>query len=206
MPTDQQVGNLDRRLTRLEPLVRRRVTGEPGPVGPAGPQGPAGVQGPIGPTGPTGPAGPQGATGQAEAWYSQAGVPATGTGAVGDWSLNTSNGDVYEKTAAAVWTLRGNIKGPQGAQGTQGIQGATGATGSQGPQGATGAQGPKGDTGAQGTTGATGAAGPQGVPGVMEVYSQPGQPASVNLGAVWIDTDEQMPVATRPLTYADLSG
>lgn len=59
-------------------------------------------------------------------------VPATSLGLPEDWAINTSNGDVYEKTAAAVWTKRGNFKGPQGAQGIQGIQGI------QGPQGAKG--------------------------------------------------------------------
>jgi len=44
--------------------------------------------------------------------------------------------------AGAAWTLRGNLKGPQG------IQGATGATGSQGPQGT---QGPQGIQGVPGT-------------------------------------------------------
>jgi hypothetical protein len=31
--------------------------------------------------------------------------------------LNSTNGDYYEKTGAAVWTLRGNLKGPAGAPG-----------------------------------------------------------------------------------------
>lgn len=47
-------------------------------------------------------------------------APATGTGNQGDWYLNTITWDIYEKTAAAVWTLRGNIKGAQGNIGNTG--------------------------------------------------------------------------------------
>lgn len=91
-----------------------------------------------GPQGDTGPQGPQGATGAAgtngSRWYSGAGVPAGGLGAITDWYLNETNGDVYEKTGASTWTLRDNLTGPTGP---------TGATGSQGPTGATGAAGSK---------------------------------------------------------------
>ena len=72
------------------------------------------------------------------------GAPATSLGAIGDWALNTSNGDVYEKTASTTWTKRGNFKGATGAQGPKGD---TGAAGPQGPTGAQGPQGPKGDPG-----------------------------------------------------------
>jgi len=80
-----------------------------------GPQGPQGIQGIQGIQGPTG------ATGQAEAWFSGSGAPAGGTGAVGDWYLDTASGDVYEKTGASTWTPRGNIKGPTGATGPAGV-------------------------------------------------------------------------------------
>ena len=109
--------------------------------GPKGDPGATGAQGPAGATGATG------ATGQAEAWWSSAAVPATATGAVGDWHLNTATGDVYEKTAAAVWTLRGNIRGPSGATGTAGATGPQGPSGATGPTGATGATGPQGPAG-----------------------------------------------------------
>jgi microcystin-dependent protein len=82
--------------------------------GPTGAQGPQGVQGVQG---------PQGETGQAEVWYSSAGAPAGATGAVGDWHLNTATGDVSEKTAASTWTVRGNIRGPQGVVGPTGPAG-----------------------------------------------------------------------------------
>lgn len=104
-------------------------TGATGSTGAQGPQGNPGVQGPQGIQGPQGPQGP---TGQAEAWYSGTSNPAAGTGVVGDWYLNTTSGDVFEKTGSSTWTLQGNIRGPQGIQG---IQGPTGSTGSQGPQG-----------------------------------------------------------------------
>jgi hypothetical protein len=60
---------------------------------------------------------------------------------VGDWYLNTATGDIYEKTATAVWTSRGSIRGPQGLTGAPGAQGLPGATGPQGPQGPQGATG-----------------------------------------------------------------
>jgi hypothetical protein len=88
--------------------------------------GPTGATGATGATGPTGATGATGATGQAEAWSGGSADPTSGTGAVGDWYLNTTSGDVFEKTGSTTWTLRGNIKGPTGA---------TGATGSAGPAG-----------------------------------------------------------------------
>jgi len=49
-------------------------------------------------------------------WYSgTSSPPSGGTGIVGDFFLNTSNGEVYEKTAATVWTYRMNIQGAAGA-------------------------------------------------------------------------------------------
>jgi len=45
---------------------------------------------------------------------------------------------------STTWTLRGNLKGPQGIQGPQGNTGATGSQGPQGNPGATGSQGPAG--------------------------------------------------------------
>ena len=68
-------------------------------------------------------------------------APATGLGAIGDWALNTVNGDVYEKTAAAVWTNRGNFKGAKGDTGTTGLKGDPGTPGTNG------AKGDKGDPG-----------------------------------------------------------
>jgi Repeat of unknown function (DUF5907) len=113
-----------------------------------------GVAGGQGPQGPPGPAGTPG-----EVWYTGSGAPAGSTGIVGDWYLDSASGDFYEKTGASAWTLRGNLKGPQGPQGIQG------ATGSQGPQGTAGAQGPAGTPGevwfssAGAPAGATGAVG-----------------------------------------------
>jgi hypothetical protein len=50
-------------------------------------------------------------------WIAQAGVPASGLGNVTDFYLNTTAGDVYEKTGVSTWTLRFNIKGEAGAPG-----------------------------------------------------------------------------------------
>lgn len=109
--------------------LRGNLKGTKGDTGAQGSQGIQGVQGPQGPTG------------LAEVWWSGAGVPPTATGAIGDWYLNTSTADVYEKTGSTTWTLRCNIKGATGNTGSQGPQGATGSQGTQGPQGPTGATG-----------------------------------------------------------------
>lgn len=101
-----------------------------GATGSQGPQGNTGSQGPQGNPGTAGTAGAPGSV-----WFSQAGAPASGTGIVGDYSLNTTNGDVYKKTGTSTWALQGNIKGPQGATGTTGSQGPAGADGAQGPAG-----------------------------------------------------------------------
>ena len=88
-------------------------------------------------------------------WHSGAGAPAGGTGSNGDFYLNVTNGDVYEK-AGGSWSSVGNIKGPTG---TTGATGSTGATGPTGPTGAAGENGnfwysssgsPSGGTGANG--------------------------------------------------------
>jgi hypothetical protein len=134
----------DPATTEWVPIWNPVGAGPTGATGPQGPQGIQGIQGPIGNTGPQGPTGATGATGSTgatgpagtpgENWFSGTGAPA-GTLAgsvVGDWYLDSTTGDVYEKTGASAWTLRANIKGPQGIQGIQGIQGPTGATGAPG--------------------------------------------------------------------------
>jgi Collagen triple helix repeat (20 copies) len=134
---------------------------------------------------------PSGGTG-GERWFTGSGVPLDTTGEVGDFYLNSVNGDYYEKTGSTTWTLRGSLRGPQGPQGPQGAQGPTGptgATGSQGPQGPQGPQGVKGDTGATGPPGATGSTGPQGPEGELQVYEQPADPGVVEEGSLWIETD-----------------
>jgi hypothetical protein len=115
-----------------------------------------GAPGPAGATGAQGSQGPAGSPGTK--WLSGSGLPPTAAGLVNDFYLNTDNGDYYIKTGAIVWTLLGNITGPQGATGLQGAtgpQGAQGATGATGPQGATGPTGPQGISGTNGSDGAT---------------------------------------------------
>jgi hypothetical protein len=78
-----------------------------------------------------------------EKWFTGSGAPAGNLAgsAVGDWYLNSTNGDFYEKTLTSTWTLRGNLKGPQGATGSTGSTGAPGSTGATGPAGPTGPAG-----------------------------------------------------------------
>lgn len=61
--------------------------------------------------------------GSSAKWYSGAGEPSEASYNVGDWYLNTSNGDVYEKTGSSAWTLRDNLTGPTGAAGEKGDPG-----------------------------------------------------------------------------------
>ena len=94
-----------------------------------GPQGPQGVQGEQGPQG------------EASLWYvGTSDNPVSTNLSEGDCYLNVTNGNVYYYKNNT-WTLKGNIKGPQGVQGEQGEAGATGATGAQGPQGPAGPTG-----------------------------------------------------------------
>ena len=142
--------------------------GDPGSAGSPGAVGPTGATGPVGATGPQGPTGANGnpgSTGQRGGlWnYSSGGLSGTGSSLswsspdykpsiLGDWTLNTSNGNVYQCTVAgdtstARWTYRGNIKGVKGDAGAKGDTGAAGATGPQGPTGSAGTPGSNGTRG-----------------------------------------------------------
>lgn len=61
-------------------------------------------------------------------WLNGSGAPSSGTGSVGNYYVNNTNGDYYEKTGSTTWTSRGNFKGATGSQGIQGIQGTAGGT------------------------------------------------------------------------------
>lgn len=94
-------------------------------------------------------------------WLQGAGVPAAGTGIQGDWYINTTTSDLYEKTSSTVWTLRLNIKGATGNTGPaptlSSVIVTTGAAGSAGSGSWSGTNPytlnltvPRGDTGATG--------------------------------------------------------
>lgn len=77
--------------------------------------------------GDTGAAGTNGTNGtNGKTWYNSAGSPDAGTGVVGDMHLNTTNYDISEKTGASTWTVKGNLKGPQGIPGPSVQVGANG--------------------------------------------------------------------------------
>ncbi|WP_422369084.1 hypothetical protein [Pelagibius sp.] len=126
-----------------------------------GTQGPQGIQGDQGIQGVQGDPGPAGADGSKILFGT--GAPANGLGSIGDYYKDEATRDVYEKTGASAWTLRGNDEGAQGPVG------ATGATGPQGIQGPQGDQGPTGATGAQGIQGIQGPAGDDGQDGTGAV-------------------------------------
>lgn len=114
-----------------------------GPQGPKGAQGETGPTGPKGATGATGPKGSDGAT-----WLSGTAAPTT-QGVNGDFYINKTNWDVYNKVSGT-WTKVGNIKGATGATGAKGDKGETGPQGATGPKGATGAAGATGPQGEKG--------------------------------------------------------
>ena len=89
-----------------------------GPAGPLGNPGPRGLQGTPGAKGDKGDQGDPGLNGAT--WHSVVNTPETGLGVAGDYALNTTNGDVWEKDDATTWTLVMNITGPQGPQGPAG--------------------------------------------------------------------------------------
>jgi hypothetical protein len=93
--------------------------GVQGAVGPVGPQGPSG--------GPAGPQGPQGVPGSV--WRNGTGVPNNATGVNGDYWLDDSNGNVYQR-AAGVYAITANITGPVGGVGAIGPVGPQGVPGS----------------------------------------------------------------------------
>ncbi|HTG56184.1 MAG TPA: hypothetical protein VL943_07955 [Niabella sp.] len=97
--------------------------GDTGSAGPVGPQGPTGQQGVAGPAGKDG-----------SVVYAGATPPSTTTGNVGDYYLNTSNGNFYGPKTNNGWGNSFSLVGPTGA---------TGATGSQGQQGVAGTAGSK---------------------------------------------------------------
>lgn len=89
-----------------------------------------------GDTGATGATGAAGANGNTIRYGTTA--PASGTGADGDFFLNTATMTLYGPKAAGVWPAGVPLQGPQGVQGVQGVQGPQGAQGVQGPQGPAG--------------------------------------------------------------------
>ena len=162
--------------------------GPPGPIGPLGPIGPQGVPGdPGGPPGPEGPEGPQGDPGP--------------RGAVGPSGPEGPQGDPGDPGPPGADSTVPGPEGPEGPPGADstvpGPEGPPGADsmvpGPTGPPGSIGPPGPEGPEGDPGPTGATGATGPEGDPGVIEVYEQPSTPASTEVGAIWIDTDDVPP-------------
>ncbi|PKH41047.1 collagen-like protein [Nocardioides alpinus] len=147
------------------------ATGAPGAVGPQGATGNTGAKGDTGVDGTKGDTGVDGTK-----WLQGTTSPAPGTGAMGDWYLNTTTYDAYEKTAggwAAVVNLRGPV-GPKGDTGAPGAAGATGATGAVGAQGANGQQGTTGATGPQGPIGPLGPVGPIGPIGPQGIKGDTG--------------------------------
>ena len=115
------------------------LTGAAGPAGaqgPAGVAGPAGAQGVAGPAGAQGPQGPQGAQGPAGAngqtILNGTSNPASGTGTLGDFYLNTATNTLFGPKTAGGWSIGVSLVGPAGPAGPQGAIGPQGPTGTGG--------------------------------------------------------------------------
>jgi Collagen triple helix repeat (20 copies) len=170
---DSKESNLTSHEPRLEVSLSR--TGPAGPPGPAGSPGPAGLAGPpglqgasgapgaTGPMGPIGPIGLQGIPGaNGTKWFTWTGAPDSALGALFDYYLDLTTGDVWQKVAnesGPKWVAQGNIRGQQGPAG---VDGSAGPPGSQGP---IGPAGPAGVSGVAGTPGLVGPIGPMGLKG-----------------------------------------
>ena len=98
------------------------IKGAKGETGAAGKDGADGEKGATGATGPAGADGEDGADGAT--WLFGTSAPASSAGKNGDWYLNTSNWDIYNKASGA-WTKKGNIKGDKGDKGDTGTRGST---------------------------------------------------------------------------------
>jgi hypothetical protein len=169
-------------ITTADPETVQIIQGQPPviEITNAGPQGPTGQTGPAGSTGSQGVAGTPGSK-----WYQGSGSPSGATGIVGDFYIDTSSSNVYEKTGSSVWTLRLNIKGDTGNTGSAGAAGSRWYQGTSAPSSGLGITGDfyintttydvsektdsttwtvrlniKGATGAAGTNGTNGSAGP----------------------------------------------
>jgi hypothetical protein len=157
-----------------------------GPIGPSGPIGPQGVAGPVGSIGatgpagmagnpgPAGPAGPQGLAGaDGTKWFSSTGPPAAGLGALLDYYVDLTAGDIWQKVSnqgGPIWAMRGNLRGVKGDAGAVGPMGEAGPSGVPGPPGPAGLAGSPGTAGAQGEIGPSGLVGPAGPPGPAAVW------------------------------------
>jgi hypothetical protein len=101
------------------------VTGATGPIGPAGQNGTNGIAGPQGLQGVTGPQGLNGANGvNGTGLRYGSGTPASNSGILGDFYLDTTGNKIYGPKATNGWPTTGvSIVGPQGASGVNGTNG-----------------------------------------------------------------------------------
>ncbi len=113
--------------------------------------------------GPTGLRGPQGTNGLSV--LSGTGVPASRTGVLGNFYVDTATSDLYGPKTSSGWGAPLSLVGPTGSTGAPGPAGPTGSPGPRGIQGPPGPAGATGPQGIQGTPGPTGATGPQGIQG-----------------------------------------
>lgn len=110
---DGELANASVGRDQLKPGFINDILNDIASSGFVGPQGPAGPQlpGPVGAQGPRGPALP---------WIVAPGIPSNSFGVPEQLYLNSTNGDVYQKSLSG-WQLTGNIRGPAGTGGGGGV-------------------------------------------------------------------------------------
>lgn len=92
--------------------------GRDGKNGKNGKDGRDGSKGEKGDRGPQGLAGKNGKNGKdGTRWFSSRREPKYDLGKVGDFYINSDNGDYFEKTSTLGWTRKGNLRGPSGPAG-----------------------------------------------------------------------------------------
>jgi hypothetical protein len=167
-------------LSRIGPAGPQGPPGAAGVAGATGASGPPGATGSMGPTGPAGspgPPGPQGLAGPGGTkWFSWNGVPDRNLGALSDYYLDLTTGDVWQKVSnegGPEWWMQGNLRGLKGDLGPEGPQGETGAQGPAGPSGPPGPAGINGGIGLLGPIGPIGPAGPAGPAAVWPLRIAP---------------------------------
>jgi hypothetical protein len=82
-----------------------------------------------------------GGGGSGSKWYTGAGKPDQALGNIGDFYLDSDNGNYFEKILIDTWNKVGTLQGPPGPDGPSGADGAPGAPGADGADGTDGKNG-----------------------------------------------------------------
>lgn len=127
-------------------------------------------------------------------------------GALAFSTTATPGQNIYECTAANVWTQQVGTPGATGPTGVTGATGATGNSGATGANGATGATGVAGATGATGVNGATGPTGANGATGPTGPTGTSSGPTGVNYATVTLSAAQIIDLPNTPVQLIAAQG